>query len=1258
MKNDKPTSPDSGSDKKAPSKNSTGLRQSPPEIPRTPALFRRIDWLSFAITALLVFIGYYLTLAPDLTLEDSGELAVGSFYAGVPHPPGYPVWTIYSWLFTVLVPVSNVAYRVGLSSAFAGAMACGLIALMTSRGSSMLLESIGQLKSIDRKKENWLCLICGFVAGMALAFNGFFWSQAVIVEVYTLSVLSFAAVLCCLLRWMYAPHQRRYLYWAFFLFGISFTNHQTLIVASMGIEVLIILAHPKVGRDILVWNLIGFFGGLITKKIPATDPTSPGINPLFTIFVVIGIASIIGLLWLIIKTRGLMSEWKSWILVGVTFLLGASFYFYMPLASMTNPPMNWGYPRTAEGFVHAFTRGQYEKTHPTDSVTRLAEQVLMYTEGAAEEFNLVYLTIAFVPLFFLRRMQKRERAWILGLVAIWFFLAALLLILLNPSTDKQSRDLTKVFFTSSYVMIAMSIGYGLAILGGLLLTEYEKYRKWAMGGATIASAIALIILSLRIENIFGGRTDARGIKLFFYGLNQSFGHGQNWLDVLPGVFLLGLCLAFLFLIVIYKFRLRLAIALALFAIMPVHLIVSHWADNEQRGHRFGFWFGHDMFTPPFGIYPEIPRDTVIFGGTDPGRFCPTYMIFCEGFIPPSKRFDPEFDRRDVYLITQNALADGTYLDYIRAHYNRSTQIDPPFFQNFFPRAFRFVTVPLDKFFTKLGDNIEKRRRTGTSHFKDGDFLDLKGFAAKLRDHKDPVSDYLFQNLRPETQALLSGGNEDKLRVALSRDLNAIIERPAFKTIAEYSSATNINKAPLYSPQRFKNVKLSDHSQRYIKENPQSHTRIRWNRLLLEDAYPKGIAKSKGGVYPDLEIHTPSSDDSKRAFDEYIQDAQRRYQLGQMKPGEDFKIENGRVQVSGQVAVMSINGILTKMIFDANPDHDFYVEESFPLDWMYPYLSPSGIIMKINHNPLPEITQEMVDKDHLFWSKYSDRLIGNWITYDTSVQEICDFAERTYLHHNYKGFKGDRKFARDDNAQKAFSKLRSSIGGIYAWRVGNSKSGPEQQRMIKEAEFAFKQAFAYCPFSPEAVYRYVNLLLSMQRFDDAIAIVKTCQKLDPFNTSIESLLSQVEAFKAGKIGGQPAQGNATFAEAVKLLQNKQTNEAVQVLGRLLSASNTDANTLMGVAQAYVQLGLVAGAEAAVQKVVALSPDNPEAWYNLGGLQAAQGKLVATQALKKAFDLADERRKKDPKAIDLRAHAKTDPNLGPIRDTPEFQKLIGK
>src|ERR1051325_8082422 len=156
----------------------------PAVVPKPPPLYRPIDWFGFALTALLVFVGYLYTLAPDLTLEDSGELAVGSMYAGVPHPPGYPVWTIYTWVFTKIVPFSNMAWRVGVSSAFAGALACGLVALMVSRGSSMFIESVAEFKGIDRRIENWICLVSGFVAGMLIGYNGFMWSQSVIVEVY------------------------------------------------------------------------------------------------------------------------------------------------------------------------------------------------------------------------------------------------------------------------------------------------------------------------------------------------------------------------------------------------------------------------------------------------------------------------------------------------------------------------------------------------------------------------------------------------------------------------------------------------------------------------------------------------------------------------------------------------------------------------------------------------------------------------------------------------------------------------------------------------------------------------------------------------------------------------------------------------------------------------------------------------------------------------------------------------------------------
>ena len=159
--------------------------------------------------------------------------------------------------------------------------------------------------------------------------------------------------------------------------------------------------------------------------------------------------------------------------------------------------------------------------------------------------------------------------------------------------------------------------------------------------------------------------------------------------IYANLLLVAIALAFVLALVLYRQRGPLLITLGLFAAMPLYSGLSHWFDSDQRNHWFGYWFGHDMFTPPFKgadgkpLYPEMTKDAVLFGGTDPGRFCPTYMIFCESFTPHDCQppEDQNFDRRDVYIITQNALADGTYLYYIRAHYNRSTQIDPPFFRN-------------------------------------------------------------------------------------------------------------------------------------------------------------------------------------------------------------------------------------------------------------------------------------------------------------------------------------------------------------------------------------------------------------------------------------------------------------------------------------------------------------------------------------------------------------------------------------------------
>jgi len=466
---------------------------------------------------------------------------------------------------------------------------------------------------------------------------------------------------------------------------------------------------------------------------------------------------------------------------------------------------------------------------------------------------------------------------------------------------------------------------------------------------------------------------------------------------------------------------------------------------------------------------------------------------------------------------------------------------------------RLANRLLDQPFLALGDCIEKQRRAGSSFFKESDFNDLSGFVTKLRSGGEPaaLSNYLFENLSKPVQGMMKGsGNESQLRGALAEDLNALLERELVnqrrlkelageknelegKLAAGSASGKIQNRkeqlekeiaglekiGPLYDAKRFQGVELKETTKRFLAQNPQLHTRIRLNRLLLEEAYPKEIAVSPGGVYPDREIRIATPEDSEKCFGEYFDDVRRRLQMNppQLRPGEDVKVVDNKIEVSGQVAVMSLNALLTKVMFDKNPGHEFFIEESLPLDWMYPHLTPFGIIMKINRQPLPELTEEVFARDHEFWTRYSERLIGNWITYDTPVKDIVKFVEKVYLRHDFSGFKGDPKFVRDDQAQKSFSKLRSSMGGVYAWRLGaqcppefRPKNAAEYERIRQEADFTFRQALAFCPYSPEAVFRYAQLLAQFQRFEDALLIAETCLKLDPYNGQVAGLVQNLRS----------------------------------------------------------------------------------------------------------------------------------------------------
>jgi len=256
------------------------------------------------------------------------------------------------------------------------------------------------------------------------------------------------------------------------------------------------------------------------------------------------------------------------------------------------------------------------------------------------------------------------------------------------------------------------------------------------------------------------------------------------------------------------------------------------------------------------------------------------------------------------------------------------------------------------------------------------------------------------------------------------------------------------------------------------------------------------------------LYIPTVKDLQTCFEEYATDAQKRLKEGRLKPGEDVRTVDGRMQVSGAVAVMTINGLLVKAIFDKNKGHEFYVEESYPLDWMYPYLSPHGLIFQLHAGPLAALPETDVQKDQDFWKEFTGELIGNWMSDKTATKEICDFVEKVYLDKNLAGFKGDAGFIGNDEEQKTFSKLRSSQAGMYVWRAEHAHDNDERNQMRQAADRAFRQGYALCPYSPEAIYRYTNFLLEYQRPDDAFQIVKTSLQFNPRDAQLQKLMELV------------------------------------------------------------------------------------------------------------------------------------------------------
>lgn len=175
---------------------------------------------------------YALGACRTIYVGDSGELVTAVYLLGIPHPTGYPLYVLLGKLWTIVVPLGSIAFRMSL---FSSACAAATGALLFAIG-----RAIGLGRGAALLGAGWL------------AFAPSFWAEANVQRVYALSALFVAAATWAAMRWHRHPSGTNLALVAF-LCGLGATNHTYMAVFALAFGLFAIAADPAVlrrGREI------------------------------------------------------------------------------------------------------------------------------------------------------------------------------------------------------------------------------------------------------------------------------------------------------------------------------------------------------------------------------------------------------------------------------------------------------------------------------------------------------------------------------------------------------------------------------------------------------------------------------------------------------------------------------------------------------------------------------------------------------------------------------------------------------------------------------------------------------------------------------------------------------------------------------------------------------------------------------------------------------------------------------------------------
>ena len=1075
-----------------------------------PERFQRTDFIAAGLVFFVTLGVYIATLAPNVTLEDSGELITAAAKFGVGHPPGYPLWTMSGFLLSHLLPFGGLAWRINLLCALFGATSNAVLTLLACHSGRWLLQRwTGPEHQAAVRRY---VFYSGLLVGLTIGFSDVMWSQAVISAVHgTLNALFVNLVLLFFYLWMLEPKKTHRLVLTVFIFALGLTNHHTLVQvipafllaaalehitpayfrkpaqAPIGIFFSVLFAVSLFSLSILVyiswlsgdnelqtisqamaWLILGFtalvsffylkefrlhlfllgaataiaisaYGyylldpgetntlrytaatashfwqtgsfvhhgwlqGLVANARAGNADLPRHVNPRY-VWEMLGLAALaLGLLY--------TSQLNRRLIIGVFVVgwIGLVPYSYERFASATHPPMNWGYAKERNGFYYEVSREQYPKSLPT---------LIKITFGKA---------IGVVP-------KDYNPDSTIGLPNYWGRLL---------KTFYYYGDNLQQNFTVPLIFLT------LAILFYLRRCDWPQINWFIfLGAAFFLLGFMLLIIAPQEGfdfernlqyKVFHLQSHCIFVLLMGYGALALMTFLHELMPEVPArTGAIGFGVPALFL-----------------SLLPLW---SNFDGCSQAGHWFGYEYGADMMRP-------MDKNAVYFGGSDPGRFVPTFMAFVESQQPDKWKADwvldpvgtakrgAGFDRRDVTVITQNALCDSRY------------------------------------------------------------------YTPYIYDQYDP-------RVRP----------------------------------------------------------------------------IKWT------PFEKWLGRDR--AYPEIPVTCMNADELEACWKEYYEwpDVADRIKM--------YGISAAVRQGSNDI--FDINGIVAQKIFEKNKaDHTFYIEQSVPIQWMYPYLLPSGLIFKLNPEPLASLPAAAVEEDRKFWDAYSQKLLS------------------------------DPRFRIDSDAILTFGKLAFWHSDLYRWR-----------KMPKEQEEWLRMSLKLCPQLQDAVNSFAHLLLDQKRFDEAIAVVQQAELDDPRNEAYASMLDLVNESKVYGVREQELRADLAKSpydvqlnlDLARLLQDEgKFSELNDRLRTVAGLTNWSHDGIAGIIQYYVDT--VHNPEAAIAFLEVRATIDPKAdklIYALAALDATVGRKddvikYLTQAVAVGGTNAMNAARLDPRFVGL-------------HDDPRFQALLG-